>query len=626
MVALDPIRDSIDGQLDAVERSWSAGERERAEGLSRALEDFASRDQAPLERAATLYRLAMRWQRLEQPERAKPLYEQALPLFAAHEGRTAQRGAGFCAASLGQIARAKGFMEAAAACYRQAESYFARAQDQPNQVAALNNAGVALEVSAQYPEAEEVLRLAAQLAPRDPAVLGNLALVAFDRLDFDESRRFYGQAIASDDGNDPHRLASHWGGLGNVYRALAEYPQARECYLRALEISRAHGATKDEEVGLGNLGMVYLALGQFSDAIVTLEKARRLSGEIGAVQDEVDDLLHLSSVYREVGNYEQAGECLRVGLALAQAHELRYEACALLESLGNLHWAVGNRTEAKSCFEQARASSLELGDLHQRSTSILNLGGLALQEGGVGEAIRLFTQALEEARSGNHPVGIAAALLNLGIALSLRNHSRAKTVLLEAIEFSGKHGLPDDLYLGHLSLAELCETGGDSTQAIAHYRQALAFLEEARANLIDESQQWGYLGNKGDPFARLAKLLWQHSDAKAAWATIEQARSRGLLMLLGETTFALPRAQSSDWQAAEDEALARLRGIRIAMREASGGEHAKLLESWLNESKKLKNLWKEAFQVTPEYIALRQGLPINAEGLRVILDTRHDAT
>jgi tetratricopeptide (TPR) repeat protein len=620
VVTLNTERDSVDAQLNTIEQSWSYGEREQAEGVSRALEALATRSDSPLKQAAILYRLATRWRRLGEITRAKRLYEFALPLFAGQEERIAQRGAGICSGSLGSIARADGLLDAATTYYRDAATYFEQAEDQPNRVIALNNLGVALEVGGKYQEAEDVLMHAVQLSPNDAAVLGNLALVTFDRFDFNRSRALYEQAMACDDGSDPHRVASHWGGLGNVYRALADYPQACDCYLHALEIHRVHGEKRYEEVALGNLGMVYLALGEFSEAIVALENARQLSHEVGTVQDEVDDLLHLSIVYRELNNFESARERLHVGLQMAHANGLKQESGALLDSLGNLHWALGNQLEAKSCFEQARAISQEIRDLHQQSSSLLNLGSLALEEGNIEKAIRLFDQSLAEARSGNHPVGIAAALLNLGIAWSFQDHSHAERFLIEALGFAKRHGLTDDLYRCHRNLGALYEVKGDLANAITHYRQTIQVLEESRMTLANEEHQRQYFEDKDAPFVRLARLLQQNGDTNGAWMAIEQVRSRAFLTMLGETALTSPKDLDPEWSAAEHRALVRLRGIRASMRIALPREQTKLLETWLNTRKELEHLWKDACTIASEYVALRQGSPINADDLKFCLD------
>jgi hypothetical protein len=90
--------------------------------------------------------------------------------------------------------------------------------------------------------------------------------------------------------------------------------------------------------------------------------------------------------------------------------------------------------------------------------------------------------------------------------------------------------------------------------------------------------------------------------------------------MLGETALTSPKDLDPEWSAAEHRALVRLRGIRASMRIALPREQTKLLETWLNTRKELEHLWKDACTIASEYVALRQGSPINADDLKFCLD------
>jgi tetratricopeptide (TPR) repeat protein len=172
----------VEQTLKQIADEWTAGAQPEAIRHSAELEND-SRAAEPLKRAAVLYRLATVWRRLDQVERAQWLYAQALPLFRQADSDLALRGAGICAEHLGEMARAAGKFDEALQFYQQAADCFERAGEVRGAAIALNNAGNLLEARGAYTEAHQCFTRAVELSPNDPSILGNLALVCFDRFE-----------------------------------------------------------------------------------------------------------------------------------------------------------------------------------------------------------------------------------------------------------------------------------------------------------------------------------------------------------------------------------------------------------------------------------------------------------
>jgi Tfp pilus assembly protein PilF/uncharacterized membrane protein YhaH (DUF805 family) len=123
-----------------------------------------------------------------------------------------------------------------------------------------DNLGEALVTVGRYEEALAQFRTASQINPRDPIAHINLGLVEQQQGRTNDAIQQYQQVLRLTD--DPQLRARAFTNLGSAYRALHKYPEARESYHAALQLSPKAGLAL---LGLGLIAQQTGDLGQAAD-------------------------------------------------------------------------------------------------------------------------------------------------------------------------------------------------------------------------------------------------------------------------------------------------------------------------------------------------------------------------
>jgi tetratricopeptide (TPR) repeat protein len=82
--------------------------------------------------------------------------------------------------------------------------------------------------------------------------------------------------------------ANAYCGLGDVYRSLDLYSEARDCYQQSLDIAREINYCRGEADASFNLGLALAKLDLPSEAVVAFQNARQLYQEMG-LETKVQD-------------------------------------------------------------------------------------------------------------------------------------------------------------------------------------------------------------------------------------------------------------------------------------------------------------------------------------------------
>ena len=186
----------------------------------------------------------------------------------------------------------------------------------------------------------------------------------------------------------------------------------------------------------------------------------------------------------------------RLADAIARYQEARQVASAKFRplvdiSLANAYVADGKLPQARALYDQiALPDNFALRQAHQRG-----LGNLTLAEGKPREAMKIFSQAAEQA------TGSDAAYHRLWA-----QEGRARSLL--ALE--------------------------DKTQARQAYAQAAKESESIRARFRSEEFKTGLFGDVQQIFDRAISLSMEAGETQAAWRLSEASRSRALLDMVRE--------------------------------------------------------------------------------------------
>ncbi|MEN8208498.1 MAG: tetratricopeptide repeat protein [Candidatus Fermentibacteria bacterium] len=160
--------------------------------------------------------------------------------------------------------------------------------------------------------------------------------------------------------------------IATVHWANGEYAEAREYYLKALDIALNHQMKREIAVTYGNIGLVSSKLGEFTEAIDSLNKQLSVSTEIGDKLIIISSYGELSKVYSSTGLFDKAFENAEKYMEQAEELPAVHDMLLAYNQLGALHLAMGRPDKAeeiaraalelsvKSSYEREEACSLSL--------------------------------------------------------------------------------------------------------------------------------------------------------------------------------------------------------------------------------------------------------------------------
>jgi len=199
----------------------------------------------------------------------------------------------------------------------------------------------------------------------------------------------------------------------------------------------------------------------------------------------------------------QRGEAkkLLLGLLTSEAGEVRFNRGTVLEQLARLERDQGDVPAAAGSYEQAVAAFSEQRDPNHE-----------------------LLEHLEYAR-----------YLLTAAAHAPDSLAKARTHLDAAAEQAGPVNQFQARWRVEYEFGLLAESSGDRAAAIDRYKVAVARLEEVRAGLSQQEGRQSLIDNDlvRDLYARLTGLLTYTGNSSEAWRSIERAKARSFVELLG---------------------------------------------------------------------------------------------
>lgn len=201
-------------------------------------------------------------------------------------------------------------------------------------------------------------------------------------------------ALATD---DVSRSRAH-NNLGCIYWRLGRYADGRDCYQRALDLTRKTGNRIGTGKALGNVALGHFRLGRYRESIECFEQALTIFHE------EKEERMSSASTTRgglgwsllRVGRAAEALERFDEGLSIArQLGENTFEEAYALANVGNAHARLGCHDVATEYGEAALELSRKLGFRTGEADALNLLGRMRLREGDAQEAVRLQQQAVD---------------------------------------------------------------------------------------------------------------------------------------------------------------------------------------------------------------------------------------
>lgn len=183
--------------------------------------------------------------------------------------------------------------------------------------------------------------------------------------------------------------------LGTAYLNLGRLKQARQEFVRALELDQSERHWLGEGTALEHLGLTDLALGRSDDAIAWFRQARDIFSQADRPRGIMRNTRHIGEGHRDAGRHEQAVQHLLQARRMATALPDPYDEARCLTSLGQAYLKVGKPAAAAIALDEALELMVPIGGRYEQARILSILADAVLRLNRPDRAREHLTGALE---------------------------------------------------------------------------------------------------------------------------------------------------------------------------------------------------------------------------------------
>jgi len=247
-------------------------------------------------------------------------------------------------------------------CARASLALYRELGDLSGQANALNNLGVALKDSGDWPAATDAFQRALELDAKvghvheGAIVTNNLGNVLLQRGQLDEAAQAYRRCVDLWTANGfSWGVALSLSNLGEVLAEEGDWPVALDHLQRSEALFRQIQSQHFLPEVYRRQAMVHLGRGELAEARVKAESSVALAGELDMEGEKALSQRVLGQVLLALGQVAPAEEALSAGLAVLEAQGNRFGAAQTLLQLGRLYRVQAQNGEAAAAEKAAAA-------------------------------------------------------------------------------------------------------------------------------------------------------------------------------------------------------------------------------------------------------------------------------
>lgn len=250
--------------------------------------------------------------------------------------------------------------------------------------------------------------------------------------DFSTAREYLQKSSAlAEEIGDRKTAADNFICISSAFWVQGDYEQQLKYLLSALELYESIGDKKAIMDGKASIGFYYLVAKQYDRALAYLSEAVRLNKKLDLEKDIAPLYVNIGSVYNGKNEFEIAMEYYVLALNLFKKYDLKRGVATTLGAIGETQ------------FKMQQYQSAEMS----------------------------FRESLKVSRLTNHQVSVTHDLIFLGEILVAQNKSdKALPYLEEALVFSEKEGMKDNLKRINKALSAIYERNGNYVKALEYYK------------------------------------------------------------------------------------------------------------------------------------------------------------
>lgn len=205
---------------------------------------------------------------------------------------------------------------------------------------------------------------------------------------------------------DPVGEAAALNNIGAIHEREGNYDTAHDYYERSLAIRQTLGARESIAETLNNIAGVLYWLERWDEALNAFQRVFDMYTVLNDRHGQAQTLLNIGTVYESLNNDESAQDAYHRSLAIySNLNDLAGQSQAL-NNLGISYLNVGDTDRALSHFKRSLAIKEQLSDRHGQASTLNNIALLYEKTGSLGLALQHYEQsyeilsALEDPRAG----------------------------------------------------------------------------------------------------------------------------------------------------------------------------------------------------------------------------------
>jgi tetratricopeptide (TPR) repeat protein len=258
--------------------------------------------------------------------------------------------------------------------------------------------------------------------------------------------------------------------------------EARAGYEQALALARQVGDPAAEREEVHSLAVLDGQTGRLVEARAGYERALALARQVGDPAAEREEVHGLAVRDAKTGRLVEARAGYERALALARQLGDRASEREEVHSLAVLEAQMGRLSEARAGYERALALARQLGDRASERDEVHGLAVLDYQTGRLSEARAGFERALALARQVGDPAAEANELRDLGSFLGQTGEpERGRKMMMQGLALFRHLNALLEMGWCYQRLAWLERDAGNTTGAVAHFREALRCFEQVQS-------------------------------------------------------------------------------------------------------------------------------------------------
>lgn len=282
---------------------------------------------------------------------------------------------------------------------------------------------------------------------------------------------------------------------------------------RALRLARQSRDRLIEGRVLGRRGAALYSLGRYGDSRRDLTAADAIFREVGALRSRAAAAGNLSMLFTDLGDYQRAEQQARLATALYQRVDNSFGARQSLDDLGRIALRQGKSALALARHRQVVSLTREMGDTAYLAGALVRLGLSHAARGEFAAAERAIRESMTIHVAGAGDDAQAASRVALGDVLRWTGRvNEAEREYTEAL-VRVAHTASAATVVGraHHGLALITSRSGRASEALRHFRAALAEIERARTAVDDSALRLAYFSDKSALYVdAIAALLAEY--------------------------------------------------------------------------------------------------------------------